>query len=479
MTRTIEDPQAISTFYHLRGGVPPGRPCRGLACFAGRGDAPARWQQACAPGPAVHCLGLCHAAPAAAGDEPPTPVRLAAPTAVLLSNILDGGVRELGEYLARGGGAALAAARALRPDALVELVTQSGLRGRGGAAYRAGRKWSSVREAGGQPIIVVNADEGDPGAFSDKALLEGDPFLLLEAVGIAAHAVGASAAIIYLRCEYPAAARVLDDALHQAAEARWLVEPEIRLVTGEGGFICGEETSLLNALEGRRPFARHRPPYPAEEGLHGRATLVHNVETLCALPWIVAHGAEAYRALGRGESAGTKLVSLNSLFRSPGLIEAPFGIPVRRIVEEIGGGLRRGRLMGVMIGGPLAGLVPPGLLDVEFTHEALGAIGCAVGHGGVIGFADDTSVGALIAEVFRFGASESCGLCVPCRLGTADLARAFHEVVGGRTGITRERWDALVAALEQTSLCGHGTGLAEFARSIERHYPEALAACLQ
>jgi formate dehydrogenase iron-sulfur subunit len=191
------------------------------------------------------------------------------------------------------------------------------------------------------------------------------------------------------------------------------------------------------------------------------------------------NGASAYRDLGAGDSAGTKLISLNSLFRRPGLVEVPFGIPLRRIVEEIGGGLKRGRLLGVMIGGPLAGLLPPTALDTPFTYEALATIGGAVGHGGVIAFTDDTTIPELIAEVFRFGASESCGLCVPCHRGSAELVEAFHHLAQGRAVLGRERWDALVSALEQTSLCGHGSGLAEFARSIERHYPEELAACLR
>jgi formate dehydrogenase iron-sulfur subunit len=311
---------------------------------------------------------------------------------------------------------------------------------------------------------------------------------LIEGIGIAARAIGATEAVIYLRCEYPEAARVMTVALAAAEAAGWPGDLRIDLHTGQGSYVCGEETSLLNSLEGKRPFVRARPPYPFERGLHGRPTLVHNVETLCAVPWIVMEGADAYRALAvdGGNShpnapapAGTKLISLASLFRRPGLVEVPFGMPLRTIVEELGGGVRRGNLKGVMIGGPLAGLLPPAALDTPFSYEALAAIGGSVGHGGLIAFADDTPLAALVAEVFRFGARESCGLCVPCHGGTAELAAAFAALEEGRAAIGQDRWNALIAALEATSLCGHGAGLAAFARSLERHFADELAACLK
>jgi formate dehydrogenase iron-sulfur subunit len=488
MSRTIHDPEAVASFYHLGDGLAAGCACRGLACFAARADNPRRWASACAQSSSVYCLGQCHVAPALHAEENQRPqARVAALTPVLLGNIMDGGVYDLNVYLARGGGNGIAIARRMAPDALIDLVTRSGLRGRGGAGFPAGRKWAAVRRSWGNPVIVANADEGDAGAFSDKALLEDDPFRLIEAIAIAAHAVQSGAArpcdaVIYLRCEYPKAARILADALAQAEAVDWPGEVAIKLIVGAGGFVCGEETSLLNAIEQTRPFARARPPYPFQHGLHGRPTLVHNIETLCAVPWIIEHGANAYRNQGSdpsSESTGTKLISLNSMFRQPGLVEVPFGITVRRIVEEFGGGLRRGELMGVMIGGPLAGLLPPTLLDTPFTYEDFHAVGCSIGHGGVIAFADDTSIAELISEVFRFGAAESCGLCVPCHRGTEQLAGAFADVVNGRPSLGREQWDALLAALQQTSLCGHGSSLAEFARAIERHYAQELAACLR
>jgi formate dehydrogenase iron-sulfur subunit len=481
VSRAIHDRDAVASFYHLRAAPAAGSACRGLGCFAARADNPDRWSKACSQSPTVYCLGMCHAAPAAAGEDQQPSARCAAASPVLLGNILVGGVRKLDAYLADGGGQALDRARSMTSDALIDEITQSGLRGRGGAGFPAGRKWAAVRDSGENPVIVVNADEGDPGAFSDKALLEDDPFRLFEAIAITAQAIGAHEAVIYLRCEYPNAAQILTDAIAKAEAANWPGDVSIKLVSGKGSYVCGEETSLLNALEERRPFVRARPPYPFQSGLHGRPTLVHNVETLCAVPWIVEHGADAYRSLkvGNSQTGGTKLLSLNSMFHNPGLVEMPFGMTLRTIVEDLGGGLKRGNLMGVMIGGPLAGLLPPSALDTPFTYEDLATIGGAVGHGGVIAFADDTDLASLIAEVFRFGASESCGLCVPCHLGTAELAQAFSDLADGRARITREHWNDLIAALKQTSLCGHGGGLADFALSLERHYPEELAACLQ
>ncbi|MDN0076036.1 NADH-ubiquinone oxidoreductase-F iron-sulfur binding region domain-containing protein [Crenobacter sp. SG2303] len=365
----------------------------------------------------------------------------------------------------------------MAPDELVRLVLASKLRGRGGAGFPAGRKWQAVADQL-VPIkyLVVNADEGDPGAFSDRFLLEDDPFRLLEAAVIAARAVGAVKGFIYLRKEYPVAARVISAALDQARSAGWLgASFDLELVVGEGSYLCGEETALLNALEGRRPQVRLRPPQITEQGLFGQPTLVQNVETLCAIPWIVLHGAAAYAALGFSSSRGTKLLSLNSLFRQPGLYEVEFGIPLSEVVEQLGGGLRRGSLKGVMVGGPLAGIVPPELLSTRLGYEEMQAIGCAVGHGGVIAFADDTSILQIAAEVFRFGARESCGECTPCRLGTPRLAEQLQAASTG-VPIDRDGYERLVEALAATSLCGHGRGLAEFARAIQRHYQKELQA---
>ncbi|WP_457092389.1 NADH-ubiquinone oxidoreductase-F iron-sulfur binding region domain-containing protein [Microvirga sp. P5_D2] len=397
---------------------------------------------------------------------------------MLLNNVIAGGARDFATYRAAGGGAAWEKAQTMASAELVELIAKSGLRGRGGAGFPSGRKWQAVASrTGTMKYLVVNADEGDPGAFSDRFLLEDDPFRLIEAAMIAARAVGATHGYVYVRKEYPDAAGILCHALQQAKAAGWLgARFDLTLAVGEGSYICGEETAMLNALEGRRPEIRARPPQITERGLFGAPTLVHNVETLCAVPWIVEHGADAYASLGFSESRGTKLLSLNSLFRQPGLYEVEFGISLADVCENLGGGLRRGRLKGLMVGGPLAGIVPPDLLGTRLGYEELQAIGCAVGHGGVIAFVDDTPLAAVMSEVFRFGAYESCGKCTPCRQGTPVLAEAFRELARGRR-IDRQRYAALIDVLAATSLCGHGRGLAEFASAVERHYAEEFASC--
>ena len=477
--------QALSSFYHLDDTPLAGHACRGLACFAARHDQPQRWQQACADTAPLYCLGLCHQAPAVAADSAPVAIRAHCRQPVLLPRLLDGPCSGLATYQTRGGGVALQRLLPMPASDVIEQLESAGLRGRGGAGFPAARKWAAVAAASGtQKYVVANADEGDPGSFSDKVLLEQNPFQLIEAMIIAGLTVGATQGYIYLRREYPAAASMLQQAIQQAYAAGWLGKAVLgsshyfglQLVIGHGSYLCGEETAMLNAIEGQRPEVRIRPPQISEHGLYGQPTLVNNVETLCAVPWIIQNGGAAYAAMGTAHSKGTKLLSLNSLFKRPGLYEVEFGITIRQIVDELGGGLRRGRLKGVMIGGPLAGIVPPSLLDTPLDYDALHAIGCAVGHGGVIAFADDSSIAEIVAEVFRFGAGESCGKCTPCHLGSPELARSFEAVLAG-VRMPRQRWHELIAALANGSLCGHGRGLAEFALAIERHYPQELATC--
>jgi NADH:ubiquinone oxidoreductase subunit F (NADH-binding) len=233
--------------------------------------------------------------------------------------------------------------------------------------------------------------------------------------------------------------------------------------------VCGEETALLEALEGRRPTVRVRPPFPSEHGLFGRPTVVCNVETLAALPWIVHNGGDAFAAMGTPSSRGTKLVSLGSQFARPGLYEVELGIPVREIVDRLGGGID-GELRGVLVGGPLAGILPAHLLDTPLDIDAMRAVGCDVGHGGVVAVDDRTSIVELTRHVFRFGAYESCGTCTPCRLGVARVETLL--AAGDPSG--REELEWLVATLAATSLCGHGTGLAAFARSVLTHFGDEL-----
>ncbi len=487
MTPLLRSHRHVDSFYHLIDDALEHRLCRGLACFAAREANPGRWEQARHVQPALHCLGKCYCGPASTDDLALPAIRSCASRTVLSGNLLDGGATTLAAYRARGGYLALARALRSDPASIVAQVGESGLRGRGGAGFPAGRKWQAVlQETAATKHIVANADEGDAGAFSDRFLMELDPFRLIEAMTIAAHAVGASAGHLYLRKEYPAARAALGSALDEA-RAAGLLGPailgsalafDIEIILGQGSYVCGEETSMLNSIEGRRPEVRARPPQITSHGLFGAPTLVGNVETLCTVPWIVEHGAQAYQALGANRSRGTKLVSLGSVFRHPGLVEVDFGIPLRRLVEDIGGGLKSGDLKALMVGGPLAGLIPAALLDTAFGYEELHAIGAAVGHGGIIGFGADTSVAAIAEQVFRFGADESCGKCTPCHLGSPKLARTFEAIVAGQGApLGYAEFHALIEALAQTSLCGHGRGLAEFAHSVERHFHEELRAC--
>jgi NADH:ubiquinone oxidoreductase subunit F (NADH-binding) len=474
---------AVASFHHLRGGVHAGQACRGLACFVARHDAPAVWSQACAAEPRIHCLGRCHQAPATAGGLAPPPAVTVVDDPVVLRHAGATAAPTLAAYRARGGYRALETALATPAADLVAAIERSGLRGRGGAAFPTGAKWRAVRaRAADRKYVVVNADEGDPGAYLDRVILEDAPHTVLEALAIAAHAVGATAAHVYVRAEYPEAHARLAAALDEARRAGILGAGALSTVDvaihgGHGSYVCGEETALLNAIEGRRPAVRVRPPYPAEAGLFGRPTLVNNVETLAAVPWIVERGADAYRARGFSTSRGTKVLSLNSLFRRPGLYEVEFGLPVRAVVDELGGGLRSGPPAGVIIGGPLAGVIPPRLLDTPLGFDELRAIGAGVGHGGVIAFDGRTSIAELVREVFEFGAYESCGTCTPCRLGTRRIAGMFAARPPGSPPARRDEWRALIEALADGSLCGHGTGLAEFAASIERHFAAEVAPC--
>ena len=467
--RRYEPGPEVESFYHLRGCDLAGRACQGTACFVARNS---RGEAQPCEDPRVYCLGRCFEAPAVGISWARPHIEVHSREAVVLKRLVEGGARSLDDYWRGGGYHALEAARAAPPEAVLDAVEKSGLRGRGGAGFSTGRKWrTAVAQKSSPKYIVANADEGDAGAFSDRFLMEDDPHALIEGMAIAAHAIGAARGWIYLRHEYPAARSSLERALAEARDAGILGRGfDIEVFIGHGSYICGEESALLLSIEGRRPEVVARPPYLTEHGIFGQPTVANNVETFATVPWIIEHGGGAYQAFGFSKSRGTKLVSLNSLFARPGLYEVEFGIPVRRIVEEIGGGLRAGALKGVIIGGPLAGIIPPRLLDTPFGFEELAAIGASAGHGGVIAFDERTSIAALVRHVFSFGAYESCGKCTPCRLGTRRIEEIFAKADDGE-------WREIVSALKWTSLCGHGMGLAAFAESVMRYYGEEVASC--
>ena len=482
----------VASFYHLSGCSLPGKICNGTACFVARHLNPQRWAEAEQQTPRVYCLGQCFAAPAIleACARPHLESRSA--HAIVLPRLLQGGARTLAAYQHQGGYHAFEIARRQLPDDVIKQIERSELRGRGGAGFSVGRKWRSAAgpPAAGERFIIANADEGDAGAYIDRFILEDDPHAVIEGMLIAAHAMGATRGWIYLRSEYPAARPILENALKEARQAGLLGEDnlgagrsfDIYVHVGGGSYVCGEETALIRSLEGRRPEVMARPPYATEHGLFGRPTVVNNVETLVNVPWILEHGGDAYRLLGFSKSRGTKVVSLNSLFRRPGLYEVEFGVSLRHIVQELGGGLRDdAKLKGVIIGGPLAGIIPPHLLDTSFGFEELRAIGASVGHGGILAFDGHTSITALLHHVFSFGASESCGKCTPCRLGSRRVELVLADILeNGATNYWDEKnCEQIIAALKLTSLCGLGTGLAEFAESALRHFGKELELCLR
>jgi NADH:ubiquinone oxidoreductase subunit F (NADH-binding) len=476
-------PGGHGSFFHLAGVAVVDQVCQGTACFVARHRAPDRWARAEAPGPRVYCVGRCYAAPAAASDTGGPRVVVDAREPVVLGRVAAGAAPTFDAYRADGGYATLEQVAGMAPAAVVAEVAASKLRGRGGAAFPAASKWRAVLDRPGHPkYVVCNADEGDPGAFSDRILLEEDPHRVLEGLAIAAVATGAERGVVYVRKEYPAARVAVQRAVEEARVGGVLGASllgdgpplEIEVVSGEGSYVCGEETALLNALEGRRPEVRARPPYPADRGLFGRPTLVHNVETLAALPWILRNGGAAYAALGTAESRGTKLISLSSLFRRPGLYEVELGMTVEELVERVGGGVPGG-VRGVLIGGPLAGVLPRPQFETPLDFEALRAVGCEIGHGGVVAIDDRTEIADLVHHVFRFGAYESCGKCTPCREGAARIEHRFDRASRDEPrGDVGDDWRRLVTALAATSLCGHGTGLAAFARSVDLHFPTEL-----
>jgi formate dehydrogenase iron-sulfur subunit len=390
---------------------------------------------------------------------------------------------DLDAYRASGGYRGLARALELGPDATVNEVLESGLRGRGGAAFPTGIKWQTVlRQPPGQKYVTCNADEGDSGTYSDRMLMEGDPFALIEGMTIAGVAVGATRGYVYLRIEYPHAFKALNAAIARAREAGLLgddvlgsgksFELEVRL--GAGAYICGEETSMLESLEGRRGEIRVRPPLPAEKGLFGAPTIVNNVITLATVPTILANGATAYKEYGQAKSRGTLPLQLAGNIRRGGLVERAFGLSVRELLEDYGGGSMSGRpIRAVQIGGPLGAYLPASQFDTPLEYEALSAIGALLGHGGVVAFDDSVDMLEMARYAMEFCAIESCGKCTPCRIGSVRGAEALAAV--GR-GEDRERQLALVEELCDTmlnaSLCGLG-GMTPFpVQSALKHFPE-------
>ncbi len=396
---------------------------------------------------------------------------LAGQTRVIFGNCGDYEPTDLDAYLAAGGFSTLGA----EPQAILDEVITSGLRGYGGAGFPAGRKWQTAADTDAdQKYIVANADEGDSGTFADRVIMEGDPFLLIEGMQLAGRAFGATRGVIYLRSEYPIAARVLDDAI-AVARARGVLgqDFDVELFIGAGAYICGEATSLLESLEGKRGEVRAKPPPMAVRGLYGKPTVVNNVLTLCAVPWIVRNSGAAYAQLGVAPSTGTMPFQLAGNVARGGLYELEFGVTLGELVEGWGGGTRSGRpVRAVQVGGPLGAYLTPKHFDTPMTYEALREVGAEIGHGGVVVFDDTVDMAEQARYAFEFCAEESCGKCTPCRIGSVRGVELMEQIQAGASPDRFVLLDDLCTVLEGSSLCAMGSMTPKPVRSALEHFPE-------
>jgi NADH:ubiquinone oxidoreductase subunit F (NADH-binding)/Pyruvate/2-oxoacid:ferredoxin oxidoreductase delta subunit len=398
---------------------------------------------------------------------------------------------DMDEYSRRDGFKALhRCLQELSPQEIIDQVMQSGLRGRGGAGFSSGTKWQLVKEAQASPkYIICNGDEGDPGAFMDRMLLESYPYRVIEGMIIAAYAVGAAEGVFYIRAEYPLAVQRIREALARCEQAGLLgdnilgsgLSLRIRIMEGAGAFVCGEETALLESIEGRRGMPRLRPPYPAEAGLRGSPTLVNNVETYSMVPWILRTGAAAFSALGTAASHGTKVFALAGKVRRGGLIEVPMGVTLRQIVEEIGGGIEGGRrLKAVQVGGPSGGCVPEHLSDTPVDYEALTGVGAMMGSGGLV-VLDETDCMVDISRYFlSFTQDQSCGKCTFCRIGTHHMLDILTRLCNGQGARgDLELLAELARSVQAGSLCGLGRTAPNPVLSTLEHFYDEYEAHLQ
>ena len=407
---------------------------------------------------------------------------------------VNGGVvdpERIEDYIAIGGYTALHhALTELQPAQVVEEVTKSGLRGRGGAGFPTGLKWGTVAKSpGAKKYIVCNGDEGDPGAFMDRSVLESDPHLVLEGMAIAAYAVGADQGYLYVRAEYPLAISRLQIAIKQAKQLGLLgagifetpfnFNVDIRI--GAGAFVCGEETALMASVEGKRGTPRPRPPFPAEKGLWDCPTLINNVETFANISAIINRGGEWYAGIGTEKSKGTKVFALTGKITNNGLIEVPMGIPLRQIVEEMGGGAPDGRtIKSVQTGGPSGGCIPAAFLDTPVDYESLMKLGSIMGSGGMVVMDDTTNMVEIAKFYMEFCMEESCGKCIPCRAGTVQMHHILDKIVNRKaTARDLAKLEELCDLVRHTSLCGLGQTAPNPTMSTLRFFRNEYEALLQ
>ena len=372
------------------------------------------------------------------------------------------------EYIAMDGYQALGKCLTeMTPAEVIQLISDSGLRGRGGAGFPTGTKWNfAAKSVSDKKYVVCNADEGDPGAFMDRSVLEGDPHAVLEAMAIAGYAIGADEGYIYVRAEYPIAVKRLEIAIKQASEYGLLGKDifstgfnfDIQLRLGAGAFVCGEETALLTSIEGHRGEPRPRPPFPAVKGLFGQPTIINNVETLANIPQIILKGAEWFASMGTEKSKGTKVFALGGKIRHTGLVEIPMGTTLREIIYEIGGGIPNGKkFKAAQTGGPSGGCIPASLIDTKVDYDSLIAIGSMMGSGGMIVMDEDNCMVDIAKFFLEFTVDESCGKCTPCRIGTRRMLEILQRIVDGKgEDGDIERLEELAQTIKSTSLCALG-----------------------
>ncbi len=490
----IADLFGTVTFYHHFSRKPPGkslpRVCDGPVCRMRGAD---NLLHALDGATTMPCAGRCDAPiPVLRGDEvligtradnlavTPSPLPPPHPgdgAECVFGQIRTPGRATLAGYRETDGYVALQRVRTQMSAAeVVALVNESGLAGRGGAGFPTGRKWQAVADAPGTPkTIVCNADEGEPGCFKDRVLMDYDPHALVEGMAIAAYATGATRGFIYLRYEYPDTERILQAAIDEANAAGLLEGFALYVRRGAGAYVCGEETSLLNSLEGKHPFPRNRPPYPVTHGFEDRPTAVNNVETLCAVAPIVRHGANWYRDLGLGEHAGTKVISLSGDIARPGNYEVPIGLPLSTLLHEWAGGPGQGRtVQAVTMAGLSGGFIAGDDLDqVTLDEPSLRSKQSFLGAGGIMVFDDTRDMVAVSREAMEFFAHESCGKCFPCRIGTQRLTERLTPAGGPADAAT---WRAEVVdigdAMKATSACGLGVAAPLITDSLLRYFPD-------
>lgn len=542
IARATHQPEAavygVATYYGDLGMKPRGKVrvkvCKGTACFASCTDASVGWMEdalglkdgeTSADGSVsletVYCLGFCNAGPTVEIEGRIYGELTKERAGILAKDLTGGEVPEAHDALvppfAAHGGPAIVLERlaqpidatrldvamaheamaglkkalaTMTPDEVLASVEASGLRGRGGAGFPTATKWRFAAANGKsapEAFVVCNADEGDPGSYSDKYLMERDPFAVLEGVALAGYAIGATRGFVYVRSEYPRSVPTLKRAVAAAREAGLLGKGilgssfafDIEIVEGAGSYVCGEETALLRSLEGLRGMVTARPPFPADKGLFNAPTIVNNVETLANVGWIVRHGGAAYAALGVGKSRGTKAVSLNERFVRPGIYEVPLGTPLSTVLYDLAGGLREGRaIKAVQVGGPLGGILPSHLLDTPLGFEELDAVGALLGHGGIVAWDERVDVRDIAVHLFEFCDAESCGKCFPCRIGARrglELVQRFNQPrPASATEADAELLTELCETMKLGSLCAHGGAIPIPIASLMLHFRDEL-----